>query len=288
MAGQKQMSHHYSLPVALLAAAVQATAIGSCQAKVSDATELEAGFRLMYELKPQEARTQFAIWQLAHPGDPLGSASEAVSYLFEECYRLGVLTSDYFLDNERFLGKIAIKPDPRLRDAFFAAELRAQELARVRLEKVPDDVNALFAMTLSLGMEADYASLIEKHQLESLSKIREADKFARKLLTIDPDAADAYLTLGTANYVIGSLPALKRWFLQFKGIRGDRLAGIEQLEIAAARGHYARPFAKLMLALVALREKKITLARTQLKELVAEFPQNPLFVQELAKLDASP
>jgi hypothetical protein len=40
--------------------------------------------------------------------------------------------------------------------------------------------------------------------------------------------------------------------------------------------------------MVALREKKTTLARAQLMELVAEFPQNPLFVGELAKLDASP
>jgi hypothetical protein len=38
--------------------------------------------------------------------------------------------------------------------------------------------------------------------------------------------------------------------------------------------------------MVALREKKTALARAQLVELVAEFPQNPLFVGELAKLDA--
>jgi hypothetical protein len=36
--------------------------------------------------------------------------------------------------------------------------------------------------------------------------------------------------------------------------------------------------------LAALREKKTALAGTQLMELVAEFPQNPLFASELAKL----
>ena len=39
--------------------------------------------------------------------------------------------------------------------------------------------------------------------------------------------------------------------------------------------------------MAALREKKIALARIQLMEFVAEFPENPLFVGELAKLDAS-
>ena len=262
--------------------------MGRGRLRLQNAPELDAGFHLLYELKPEEARAQFAVWQASHPEDPLGSAAEAASYLFEECYRQGVLTSEYFLDDKRFLGKIAIKPDPELRDAFFAADLRAQDLARLQLEADPDDVNALFAMTLSLGMQADYASLIEKHQLESLGMIREADKFAKRLLAINPDAADAYLTLGAANYIIGSLPALKRFFLQFKGISGDKRGGIQQLEIAAARGRYLRPFAKIILAMAALREKKTALARIQLMELVAEFPQNPLFVSELAKLDASP
>jgi tetratricopeptide (TPR) repeat protein len=143
-------------------------------------------------------------------------------------------------------------------------------------------------MTLSLGMQADYAGLIEKHQLESLGMIRDADKFAQKLLALNPDAADAYLTLGAANYIIGSLPALKRFYLKFKGIDGDKRVGIQQLEIAATRGRYLRPFAKILLAMAALREKKFALARIQLAELVAEFPENALFVSELAKLDASP
>jgi hypothetical protein len=274
--------------VALIAVAVLGAPAGSGQAKVADAPELHAGFRLLYELRPVEARAEFAAWRAGHPEDPLASAAEAASYLFEECYRQGVLTSEYFLDEKRFLGEIAIAVDPDLRDAFFAAKARAQDMARLRLGSYPDDANALFAMTLSLGMEANYAALIEKHQLQSLGMIDEADTFARKLLAVDPDAADAYLTLGTANYIIGSLPAFKRFLLRLKGIRGDKRGGIEQLTIAATRGRYLRPFAKIMLALAALREKQVAVARVQLLELVAEFPQNPLFAGELAKIAVSP
>ena len=250
--------------------------------------ELDAGFHLLYELKPEEARNQFEAWQKFHPEDPLGSASEAAAYLFEECYRQGVLTSEFFLDNKRFLGKIPLKPDPELRAAFFATEKQAQDLAQVRLKMNPDDANAMFAMALSVGMQADYASLIDKHQLDSLKMIREADRYSKKLLVIAPDAADAYLGPGTANYVIGSLPGFKKFFLGFAGIHGDRKGGIEQLEIAAQRGHYLRPFAKILLTLAALREKKPEIARVQLNELVAEFPENPLFSSELAKLKVSP
>jgi hypothetical protein len=273
--------------LALVMLAVPTARAGSWQAKVADPPELHAGFRLLYELRPVEARAEFAAWQAAHADDPLGSAAEAASYLFEECYRQGILTSEYFLDDKRFLGEVAIAADPKLRNAFFAAKVRSQDIARRRLESHAEDPNALFAMTLSLGMEADYAALIEKHQVESLGKIGEADTFAKKLLAVDRDAADAYLTLGTANYIIGSLPAFKRLFLHFKGVRGDKRAGIEQLTIAATRGRYLRPFAKIILALAALREKQTARARIQLMELVAEFPQNPLFATELAKLGAS-
>jgi hypothetical protein len=252
-----------------------------------ETSELDAGFHLLYELKPVEARALFEAWLKSHPEDPLGSASEAASYLFEECYRQGVLTSEFFLDDKRFLGKIPLKPDPELRAAFFAADRQAQGLAQLRLKTNPDDTNALFAMTLSVGMQADYASLIDKHQLESLKMIRDADKYAKKLLAVAPEAADAYLTLGAANYIIGSLPAPKRFFLRLARIHGDKSGGIQQLEVAAAHGHYLRPFAKILLALAALREKKTEVARTQLSELVAEFPQNPLFASELTKLGAN-
>jgi tetratricopeptide (TPR) repeat protein len=198
------------------------------------------------------------------------------------------LTSEFFLEDKRFLGKIPLKPDPELRAAFFAADKQAQDLAQVQLKTNPDDPNALFSMSVSLGTEADYASLIDKRQLDSLKKIREADKYSKKLLSVAPDAADAYLGLGTANYFIGCLPGAKMFFLNFAGIHGDKNAEIQQLEIAADHAHYLRPFAKILLALAALREKRPEVARAQLEELVAEFPENPLFANELAMLKISP
>jgi hypothetical protein len=57
-------------------------------------------------------------------------------------------------------------------------------------------------------------------------------------LVIAPDAADAYLTLGAVNYIIGSLPGYENFFLGFAGIHGDKKAWIQQLEIAAEHGHY--------------------------------------------------
>ncbi len=61
----------------------------------------------------------------------------------------------------------------------------------------------------------------------------------------------------------------RRLFLHFKGISGAKRVGLQQLEIAAARGRYPRRFAKIPLALAALREKKTEVARVHLIDLVS-------------------
>jgi hypothetical protein len=256
--------------------------IGPIQLSVQP--EIDAGFRLLYELKFTEARATFANWESRHPGEALGPAAQAAGYLFQELDRQGVLTSEFFLDDDRLLGGVQGAPDPQVRDAFGAAVRKAQALAHARLKSNPRDVDALFALTIATGMQANYAGLIERKQMESLRLTREADKVAKELLAVAPRAADAYVALGSANYIIGCLPGYKRFIIRFGGFHGDRALGMQQLGLAAASGHYLRPYAKLTLALAAMREKQPALARTEFEQLTAEFPANPKFARELEKL----
>ena len=252
--------------------------------RLSSQPEIDHGFRLLYELKFPEARGVFQTWESAHPQEALGPAAEAASYLFQEFDRQGVLTSDFFLNDDRLLGGIEGTPDPQTRDTFNSAIQHAQDLAHARLKSDPQNADALFALTISTGMRADYSSLIEKRQIESLRLTREADTVAKNLLAVAPSATDAYVALGAANYILGCLPAYKRFLIRFGGFHGDRALGMQQLEMTAASGHYLRPYAKLTLGLAAMREKKLNLARIQFEQLVAEFPENAKFARELAKL----
>jgi hypothetical protein len=255
-------------------------------ASVINDPDLAAGFQQLYKLKFDEARERFAKWEQEHPAEPLGPALEAASNLFEEFYRKGVLTSEFFLDDKRLLGGIKDEPDAALERQFASATERAEKLARARLESQPKDPDALFALTLVNGMRADDLFVIQKRQLESLRNLREADRNARALLGVAPDADDAYVALGAANYIIGCLPGYKRAMLWMGGVHGDKTVGMQQLARTASseHAHYLRPFARLMLALAALREKNTDLTRQQLRELVAEFPENPLFARELEKV----
>ena len=74
--------------------------------QLSSQPEIDAGFKLLYELKFSDAHAAFAGWESKHPGEPLGPAAEAAQVLFQEFDRQGVLTSDFFLDDDRLLGGV--------------------------------------------------------------------------------------------------------------------------------------------------------------------------------------
>jgi len=241
-------------------------------------------FTLLYGLHFTEAREKISAWETVWPEGPLGPAAKASSYLFEEFYAQGVLTSEFFLDDKKLLDGKPMTPDPERRKKFFDAIDRARKLANARLKSHAKDPDSLLALSMADGMTGDFACVIERRQLDSLKNMKEAQQYADKLLAVAPDRADAYLALGAGNYIIGCLPGYKRAFLWFGGIHGDRNAGMDQLRIAADRGDYLRPFARLLLALAALREKQPEVARMQLQQLATQFPDNPLFARELKKV----
>lgn len=250
--------------------------------------ELTAGFRLLYEQKFPEARATFVGWDAKHSDDPFGHVAVAASYLFEEFYVQGVLTSDFFLDDKKFLRGIDGKPDAARMAAFHSALQQARTDANALLRVNRSDPEALFALTLAAGMEADALSLLEHRQIDSLRKTASADAFAKRLLAVRPDAADAWLALGAANYTLGCLSGPKRFVLWLGGIHGDRKLGMEQLGKTSMNGRYLGPFAKIMLALAARRERQDDLAQRLLRELTEEFPASPLFVAEYARAMGRP
>ncbi len=248
-------------------------------------TILDQGFSELYRLNFQGARQQFLSYQRSEPADPLGKAAEAASYLYEEFNDKGVFTSAFFLNDDRFLGGVEGKPSENRNDSFLQVNAQAREMAQGLLKSNPRDAHGLLVLTMTDGMESDYDALIEKKQLAGLSMMRRAESEANTLLAIDPTAQDAYLALGASNYVIGSLPGYKRFFLKIGGVHGDKERGIRQMQQAADHGHYLKPFAKILLALGYEREHQVDRARVLLADLTAQFPENPLFAHELALIE---
>jgi len=248
---------------------------------------LDCGFSGLYNLDFASAQKDFAAWQQLHPDDPVGPVSEAAGLLFSEFNRLGVLEAQFYEKDEAFDERPKLTPDPALRKQFMAALGRAESLSRVRLAQDPKDRDALFALTLSSGLQADYAALIEKRNLASLHFTKEASVSAQELLTVCHDCYDALLATGFSKYIIGSMAAPVRWILRMGGLPADKQGGIADLQTTAVHGHYLAPFARILLAIAYVREKDNPRALDLLAGLRREFPGNTLFPREIAHLQAA-
>jgi hypothetical protein len=276
---------HSALGLLLLAAAAcpAGTAQDGASPAFTSVPELAAGFHSLYAQNFTEAREKFDDWKSQHPEEPFGDIAIAASYLFEELYRQGVLSSDYFLNEKRFLNGIDGKPDPARMKSFDDSIAVARKLARKRMTANAKDAEALFALTMAAGMESDADLMLRKQHMESLKRLKEANEYAKQLLAERPNANDAYVALGSANYIIGSLSGGARFMLWFGGIHGDKKLGMEQLEKTIDGGLYLQSYAKILLALAARREKQDALAQKLLLELSEEYPESSLFAAEYAK-----
>jgi hypothetical protein len=250
--------------------------------------ELVDGFNLLYEQKFEEARVKFTDWESRNAADPFGPTAIAASYLFEEFYRQGVLTSEFYSNDKKFLHGIDGKPNPERLKGFQQAISSARDLSAARLKEKPNDPEALFALTMVAGMESNSLVVLLKKHVDGLKRMKEANDYAKQILALRPDALDAYVAPGSANYIIGCLSGTARFFLWFGGIHGDKKLGMEQVGKTAEGGRYLRPFAKILLALAAIREKQPELAKRTLRELTEEFPESPAFAAEYAKVTHRP
>jgi len=248
--------------------------------------ELYRGWLKMYDLNFGDAHQVFGEWKLSHPADSLGPASNAAAYLFSELARLGALESELFTDDSHYENRNKLRADPQLKTRFEAEITEADHLADATLQTTSNDSNALFAKSLTFGLRADYAALIEKQDFAALKLTKEGRVYADRLMAADPKAYDGYLGAGVENYLLSLKPAPLRLLLKWTGSHVDREKGMEQLRITAQHGHYLEPFAKLLLAVAAIRDNNRSWAHDLLAELHNRFPHNQLYVRELDRLGA--
>jgi hypothetical protein len=266
--------------------AVCCLAVATVLAAPSAATacDVDAGYRQMYDLDFQGAHQTFLRCESERPRDPLPHVSNAAAYLFSEFDRLHILEVELFTDDSRFDARHKPKPDLAIRNAFMAELSEAEKLAQPVLASNPNDRDALLAQVLANGLRSDYAAMIEKRNIASLGYMKTSRKLAQHLLALDPTCYDAYLAVGIENYLLGVSPAPVRWFLQLGGAETDKAAGEARLRLTAAHGRYLAPFARLLLAVAALRDHDRTTARSLLAGLSREFPDNQLYGRELARI----
>lgn len=247
-------------------------------------TLLEQGYKDMYNLRFDEAHRVFAEYQKVEPNDPVGPVSDAAAYLFSEFDRLHILQSEFFMEGGDLLESRKRQPDNSVKTRFDADLEKTQTLAALQMQWPGDRANAMFAETLRLGLHADYLALIDKQEMAALAEMKKGRQLAQNLLSQHPDDYDAYIAVGVENYLLSRKPAPIRWFLRATGAETDKQNGLDKLKLTAEKGHYLAPYARLLLAVAALRDGNQKQARALFTWLASHYPYNNLYRDELAKL----
>lgn len=272
------------IAVAFLATASLVSAEPQATVRRPDNQAIQDTFNALYNFHFSKARNTINLYISKHPGDPLGYSVLASVYLFQELDRLSILEGEFFESDDRIKDKKKLKPDPVLRAEIYDNVAKAQRIAHSILKRDPNDTNALFSMTITEGMTMDYMALVEKRQSSSLKYARSAQSYAVRTLAVDPEFYDVYCTTGFSEYLLGSIPFFLRWFIKFDDTEGSKEAGLKKLQVAAAKGTYFKPFAKLLLAIFYLRQKEPAMSERYLAQFEAAYPANPLVKRERKKL----
>ena len=270
----------------VLLASSQGLAQSVVQAPATDLL-LDQAYHSMYNLNFQAAFEKAEQAKAGAANDPLPWMAQACAALFQEFDRLHILRSELFSSDDTFDARPAHNWNDASRRQFEAALSRTEQLAEQRLAHNKSDERALFSLVIVNGLRADDAALISKKNMAALSYTKKSNAYAEQLLAHSPGYYDAYVATGMGKYIVGGKAAPVRWLLRIGGVKGDRAEGVRELTLAAQHGHYLAPFARILLAFEDLRRKDKAAARAKLAELHSQYPNNPLFTQELAKLDST-
>jgi len=248
--------------------------------------EIKVALERMYNFDFTSAHRTLDAYMAAHPDEPLGPGFKASAYLFYEMNRMKILEAEFLVNDSRIRSNKRIDPDPKIREQFYRFVDQAEALAHKRLKTSPNDSSALFALCMVEGLRTDYLAFIEKERMKSLSNAKQSQAHAVELRKRVPDFYDALLTSGISEYMIGSLPFFVKWFIRFPETEGSKEKAVHNLETVSRKGFYMGPFARILLAIIHLREKRPRDSVHVLEILTKEYPANPLLKREYERLRA--
>jgi hypothetical protein len=161
---------------------------------------------------------------------------------------------------------------------------RTEELCNPRLQKNPNDIDALYARGVARGMRSTFMGMGQKAWLAAVRSALAARRDHERVLQLDPDFTDAKMSVGIHNYIIGSLNWFYRSMIALAGMTGSKQKGLDYLRQVADSKGVASMDARIALALFLRREQKYPEALKVVKSMLDEYPKNYLAAIEYANL----
>ncbi|HUV70419.1 MAG TPA: tetratricopeptide repeat protein [Terracidiphilus sp.] len=246
--------------------------------------QVREAFHYFYNLDFPQAVSRFERFRAEHPGDPQATDYLLEAELFQELYRQDLLDTTFYANDGFLTGHHAIREDPEARDRILGLADEAVREADWRINKNPNDIDALFARGWALSLKCTYLAMVERDFRGGFHLANKANDDEERVLQLDPNYVDAKLITGIYQYVVGALPWPFRLLIGFVGISGNKSTGLAMLTDAGKRGVITSMEARTALALFLRRESKYQEAVKVVQSLKNQYPHNFLFCLEEANL----
>jgi tetratricopeptide (TPR) repeat protein len=237
-----------------------------------------------YNLDYPGAVERFERFRQAHPGDPQATALLLNAELFQELYRLDLLDTTFYANDGFLTGRHATEEDPKARDRILGLADEAIREADWRINRNPNDIDALFARGWVRSLKCTYIAMVQRGFGAGFRLATKAKDDEMRVLQLDPDYVDAKLVAGVYEYVVGALPWPFKLLIGFAGITGSKTRGMEMLNDDANRGVITNVEARTTIALFLRREARYKEAIKVVQSLKAQYPRDFLFCLEEANL----
>jgi tetratricopeptide (TPR) repeat protein len=253
------------------------------QAPVADQFETlrAAGFDSLHNLDYTTAEARFEEMIELDSDHPAGHFYLATSKWLSILKSMRRLQTGLYGDDSFFAGS-GDKVDPQIDREGRDAMGKAITVAQSRVRKNRNDAEALYYLGAAYGLLAGYEATVIRNFRSAVKNGNKGVKYHRDVVKLDENYADAYLSIGLYDYVVGTLPWLIRWGIKIAGRSGDRKRGLAQIRKAMDQGRYASDDARVFLIAIYQREKNYREALKLLDELTSKYPRNYLYSLERA------
>jgi tetratricopeptide (TPR) repeat protein len=242
------------------------------------------GFNELYNMDYDPAIHDFERLRSEYPSDPFPANYLLAALIFKELNRIGALDTETY-SGDSFLTSSARKPlDLAVQKRILDLIAEIERICNARLQKNPNDTDALYARGVARGFRSTYMGMAQKSWLTAVRSALAARRDHERVLEIDPNYIDAKMTVGIHNYIIGSLNWAGRAAVALVGVTGNKQKGLEYLRQVSRSNGTSSNDAAMALSLFLRREQLYAEALELVGRISREYPRNFLLAVEYAHL----
>lgn len=272
--------------------AIEAAIITKSEASLSPALldlRREANFAL-YNVDYVTARDKFEEIRKIMPNHPAGDIYVATTIWLEYLYKNRRLhVGLYKKDSNFYAGAEDTSEDtegddvdPEVDEAFRERMASAKTKAMTLVAKNKNDADALYFLGAYYGVMAAYEASTARKFFAAMRNGSRCVDAHKKVIKLKPDYHDAYLSIGTYDYIVGSLPFAFKAIGTLAGFRGNKERGIQNLEMIVQKEAFTADDARVLLLAIYQNEKRYDDSLVLLKQLNEKYPKSYLLRLETA------